>query len=399
MYRPIYIFIGLRYLWGHHLTSFKKIVTLVSIAGISIGISSIIITMSLVNGFQNEFRKNILSFIPHLIITNQNNYINESDFPKDILKLNNIQRISSFISSKVLIQNKNHLSIGEILAFKEKNYDALRIYNIRNTLHTLNSQENNVIIGKNLAKELNINVNDFIKLIVLPNNKKNFLQNKLNQKFFKVTGIFYTKNEIDNYQILIHAQIALNFLHYYKNYITGWRIWFKNPFDLDINTFKIKEKNLLFLDWQSKQGELFKAVQIEKYIMFVFFISILLVVGLNTIITLTVSMIEKKNIIAILQTQGLCRKKIMLIFIMLGSSTAIIGNFLGILISFFLIFQKKILNVLINICFNNISIPIKIFPIQIFLVNIIFILISILSTLYPIWNITKSMPAHILSNE
>lgn len=399
MYKPIYLFIGLRYLWNSRLTSFKKIITVLSIIGISIGILSIIITLSLVNGFQNEFKKNILSFIPHLIITNKNYYINESEFPKDILKLQNIQKVSSFISSKVLIKNKKNIGIGEIVAFKENNYNFFKNYNIKNILYTLNSQENNIIIGRQLAKKLNINVNDLIKLIVFPNSKKNLLTKKFNEKIFKVTGFFSTNNEIDNYQILINTQIALNFLHYYNNYVTGWRIWLKDPFSFNINIFETKKNNLLFLDWQLKQGELFKAVQIERYITLLFFISILLVVGLNVIITLTVNMIEKKNIIAILQTQGLCRKKIMLIFITLGSSTTVIGNLLGTLISFVLILQKNFLNLLTNIFFNNISIPIEIFPFQIFLINIIFISISILSTLYPIWSITKSTPSKILSNE
>lgn len=399
MYKPIYLFIGLRYLWNSRLTSFKKIITVLSIIGISIGILSIIITLSLVNGFQNEFKKNILSFIPHLIITNKNYYINESEFPKDILKLQNIQKVSSFISSKVLIKNKKNIGIGEIVAFKENNYNFFRNYNIKNILYTLNSQENNIIIGRQLAKKLNINVNDLVKLIVFPNSKKNLLTKKFNEKIFKVTGFFSTNNEIDNYQILINTQIALNFLHYYNNYVTGWRIWLKDPFFFNINIFETKKNNLLFLDWQLKQGELFKAVQIERYITLLFFISILLVVGLNVVITLTVNMIEKKNIIAILQTQGLCRKKIMLIFITLGSSTTVIGNLLGTLISFVLILQKNFLNLLTNIFFNDISIPIEIFPFQIFLINIIFISISILSTLYPIWSITKSTPSKILSNE
>ncbi|QCI17114.1 FtsX-like permease family protein [Buchnera aphidicola (Aphis helianthi)] len=399
MYKPIYIFIGLRYLWNSHLTSFKKIITILSIIGTSLGISSIVITISLVNGFQNEFQKNILSFVPHLIITNKNYYINESEFPRNILKSSNVQKISSFINSKVLIQSKKNITIGEIITFKEKNYDSFKNYNITNILYTLNSKENNVIIGKKLAKKLNININDSIKLITLPKSKKNFLTKQFNEKTFKVTGFFCTENEIDNYQILINSKIALTFLHYCKNYITGWRIWLKDPFYFDINMFKKIKNNLILLNWKSKEGELFKAVQIEKYIMLLFFILILLVVGFNIIITLTVNMIEKQNVIAILQTQGLCRKKIMLIFITIGSSISIIGNLLGILISFTLIFQKKILNLLINLFFNTTNISMKIFPFQVFLVNITFILLSILSMLYPIWKITKSTPAKILSHE
>ncbi|UPT14649.1 ABC transporter permease [Buchnera aphidicola] len=399
MYKPIYIFIGFRYFWNSHLTNFKKIITILSIIGVSIGTASIIITMSLANGFQSEFKKNILSFIPHLIITNNSYYINESKFPKNILKLKNIQKVSGFISNKVLVQSKKNITIGEIITFKEKNYNTFKTYNIKNYLYTLNSKEKNIILGKKLAEKLNVNINDSIKLIILPNNKKNFLKKKINAQLFKITGLFNTKNDIDGYQMLINTEIALNFLNYDKNYVTGWRVWLRDPFSFNINTFKIKENNLIFLDWKKQQGEFFKAIQIEKYIMFLFFILILLIVGINIVITLTVNIIEKQNIIAILQTQGLCRKKIMLIFVTLGASTTIIGNFLGTLISFILIFQGKIINFLINTLFSNVSVPIKIFPIQTLIVNIVFTLISILSTLYPIWSITKSTPSKILSYE
>ncbi|WP_178919177.1 ABC transporter permease [Buchnera aphidicola] len=399
MYKPIYIFIGFRYFWNSHLTNFKKIITILSIIGVSIGTASIIITMSLANGFQSEFKKNILSFIPHLIITNNSYYINESKFPKNILKLKNIQKVSGFISNKVLVQSKKNITIGEIITFKEENYNTFKTYNIKNYLYTLNSKEKNIILGKKLAEKLNVNINDSIKLIILPNNKKNFLKKKINAQLFKITGLFNTKNDIDGYQMLINTEIALNFLNYDKNYVTGWRVWLRDPFSFNINTFKIKENNLIFLDWKKQQGEFFKAIQIEKYIMFLFFILILLIVGINIVITLTVNIIEKQNIIAILQTQGLCRKKIMLIFVTLGASTTIIGNFLGTLISFILIFQGKIINFLINTLFSNVSVPIKIFPIQTLIVNIVFTLISILSTLYPIWSITKSTPSKILSYE
>ncbi|CAL4322651.1 Lipoprotein-releasing system transmembrane protein LolC [Buchnera aphidicola (Protaphis terricola)] len=398
MYKPIYIFIGLRYLWNDKLTNFKKILTILSILGISIGISSIIITTSLFNGFQDEFKKRFLSFIPHLIITNKNYYINKLEFPKEILKFNNIEKISSFISSKVFIKNKNNISIAELLAFKKNITDHFKFYNVEKFLYKLNSSKNNIIIGKQLSKKLNLNINDLIKLIIFPNNKKLLIENN-EEKIFKIVGIFETKNEIDNYQILINNTDALNLLKYHKDYITGWRVWFKNPFYYDINIIKKIRNNLLFLDWKSQQGEFFKIVQIEKYIMLLFFILILIIVSFNIFINLTISMIEKKNIIAILQTCGLCYRKIILIFITLGSSVIIIGSMLGTLISFLLIFQKKFLNFIINIFFSNISISLKIYPMQIILINTIFILISILSILYPIWNIVKSTPARILSHE
>ncbi|WP_295164459.1 ABC transporter permease [uncultured Buchnera sp.] len=399
MYKPIYIFIGLRYLWNPHLPNFKKIITILSILGISIGISSTIITISIINGFQNKFKNEILSFIPHIIITNKNCNVNKLDFPKEILKLKNIEKITNFISKKVIIEDKKEINIGEIIGVETKNKKNLENYNIKNVLYTLNSKEYNAIIGKELAKKLHVNINDKIKLIILPTSKKKFLKNNPNIQLFKITGVFSTNNEIDEYQILINKKNALNFLNYDKSSITGWRIWLKDPFTLDIQKIKKLNKNFIVLDWKMKKGELFKAMQIENYIMLFFFILILLVAGFNIVISLTIHVLDKKNNISIFQSQGLPRYKIMLIFIVLGSSISIIGNLFGTITSIVLIFQKDFLNFLIKIFFIDIKIPIKIIPIQIFVINITSIFLTILSMLYPIWYAIKSIPSRTLSDE
>ena len=399
MYKPIYIFIGLRYLWNPYLPNFKKIIIILSILGISIGISSTIITISMVNGFQNKFKNDILSFIPHIIITDKNRNINKLNFPKETLKLKNVEEITDFISKKVIIENKNEINIGEILGINIRNEKNLESYNIKKFLHTLNSRKYNAIIGSELAKKMHVNINDKIKLIVLPTSKKKFLQNDLNIKLFKITGIFSTNSEIDEYQILINEKNALNFLNYDKNDITGWKIRLKDPFILNIQKIKKLNKNFIILNWKTKKGELFKAMKIEKYIMLFFFILILLVSGFNIVTSLTMNVLDKKNNISIFQSQGLSRYKIMLIFIILGATISIVGNLFGTIISIILIFQKDFLNFLIKTFFIDIEIPIEISLIQILTINITFIFLTILSTLYPIWYAIKSTPSRILSDE
>ncbi|AYN24771.1 ABC transporter permease [Buchnera aphidicola] len=399
MYKPIYIFIGLRYLWNPHLPNFKKIITILSILGISVGISSTIITISIINGFQNKFRNDILSFIPHVIITSKSRSVNKLHFPKEILKLKNIEQITDFVSKKVIIENKNEINIGEIIGIEAKNKKILENYGIKNSSYTLNSRKYNIIIGSELAKKLHVHINDKIKLIVLPFSKRNLLKNYLNIRLFTITGIFSTNNEVDEYQILMNQKNALNFLNYDKYHITGWRIWLKDPFILNVQKIKKLNKNFIILDWKMKKGEFFKAMQIEKYIMLFFFILILLVAGFNIVTSLTMNVLDKKNNISIFQSQGLSRYKIMLIFVVLGSTISVVGNLVGTIISIILIFQKDFLNFLIKIFFIDIEIPIKVLPIQILIINLISVFFTILSTLYPIWYAIKSTPARILSDE
>lgn len=399
MYKPLCVFIGLRYLWNPHLPIFKKIITVFSIIGISISTSSIIIIISIMNGFENHFEKNILSFVPHLIITNKNKYVNKLEFPQSILKLKNIEKISSFIKKEVIIKSHHQISIGEILGVDAANYDNVSNYGIKNILYKLNPGKYNTIIGKKLAEQLNVNIGDTIKLIILSDNKDSFLGKVFNQHIFKITDIFSSENEIDTYQLLINQKDCLKFLHYSKNYITGWRLWLKNPISLKIENIKNLKNHLFVLDWKLQKGELFNAIKIEKYVMLLLFFLILTMASLNIIITFSLYIVDKKNTIAILKTQGLSQWGIILIFFVLGSSTAVIGNLLGTIVGIFLIFQNSILVCFLHAFFSNIKIPIIMIPLQIFYINITSTLLIMLSILYPSWKASKIKPARILTNE
>ncbi|ACL30104.1 lipoprotein-releasing ABC transporter permease subunit [Buchnera aphidicola str. APS (Acyrthosiphon pisum)] len=399
MYKPISLFIALRYLWNTHLPNFKKIITILSIIGISITTASLIIITSIINGSEKNFEKNILSFIPHLIITNKNQCIKKDQFPENILKLNNIKNISDLISKEIIVQSKNDISMAEVIGIDHTNYYNIHNYNIKSVLKTLKPGYYNIIIGKQLARKLNVFIGDRLKLIFLSNTKNFFSGEIFKQRTFKIINFFSTKKEVDYYQILMNKEDSLNFLNYSKDYVTGWRVWLKNPLSLNVNEIKKITHPLFLLDWTTQKGELFKAMKIEKYIMFLFLFLVLLVSILNIVVILTICTVEKQNAVAILQTQGLLNCKIMLIFIIFGSSTAIIGNILGTLISLTLIIQNDFLKFFINIFIDETNIPIIVIPYQIFFINITITLFTILSTLYPSWKAIQLKPSRILSNE
>ncbi|MCU4136934.1 ABC transporter permease [Buchnera aphidicola (Sitobion miscanthi)] len=399
MYKPISLFIAFRYLWNVRLPIFKKIITILSVIGISISTASLIIIISMMNGSEENFKKNILSFTPHLIITNESQYIKKSDFPKKILKLNNIEKISDFIRKEVIVKSKSNITTAEIIGIDSTNYYNVNNYNIKNILHVLQPGYCNIIIGDQLAKKLNVYIGDKIKLILLSYKNIFFSKKNLNPQIFKIISIFSTHNEVDYYQILMNKEDSLNFLNYSKNYITGWRVWLKNPFFLDIFQIKKIADKFVLLDWKTQKSELFKAIKIEKYIMLFLFLLILLVAILNIFIILNIYILDKKNDVAILKTQGLSFWKTMLIFIIFGSGTTIIGNMLGTMISITLILQNNFLKFFINIFFDDIDMKIILIPSQVFLINFMLTLFSIFATFYPSWKTIQFKPAKILYNE
>ncbi|AEO08093.1 FtsX-like permease family protein [Buchnera aphidicola] len=398
MYKPIYLFIALRYLWNINLPNFKKFYFL-SITSIMISTFSIVITISVINGSENNFKKNIISFIPHLIITNHDQYVKKSDFPKQILNINNIKKVSDLITKEIIVQSKNNISIAEIIGIDETNNYNIKNYNQKDILKILNPGQYNIVIGTHLAKKLHVYVGDKINLILLSNKKNNFSGQIFNQHIFKIVNIFSTQNEIDYYQIIMNKKDSLNFLKYSKNYVSGWRIWLHDPLNLNLYEFKKIINKLTLIDWKLQKGELFKAMKIEKYIMLFLFFLILIISILNIFINLTTYIVEHKYVIAILQIQGLSNWKIMLIFIIFGSGNAIIGSIIGTIIAIVLIMQNDFLKFFISYCFKENDISIIMIPSQILCINMISILLAIFSTLYPTWNAVQSKSARVLSNE
>lgn len=399
MYKPIYLFIALRCLWNSNLPNFKKIFVILSITSITLSTTALIITISIVNGSETYFKKNILSLIPHLIITNNDQYVQTTDLPKSILQLDNVERISDLINKEIIVQSTNNISIAEIIGIDKKNYFNVKNYNIEHFLNKLTSEKYNIIIGQELAKKLHVNIGDTVNLIVLSDKKNNFLGKIFNQHLFKIIDIFSISSEADYYQILMNKEDSLNFLNYSKNYVSGWRVWLKNPFYLNFSQLKKITNKLILFDWTLQKGELFKAIKIEKYIMLFFFSLILIISIINIFINLITYIVENKHLIAILQTQGLSNCKIMLIFIIFGSGNAIIGNTLGTIIAITLIMQNTCLQFFISYIFDENNITISILPYQIFLINIMSIILSILATLYPSWKAIQSKPIRVLSNE
>ncbi|QCI22157.1 FtsX-like permease family protein [Buchnera aphidicola] len=399
MYKPIYLFIGLRYLWNFHLPKFKKLITILSIIAIGISTASLIIIISVINGFEDNLKKNTLSFVPHLIVTNKKKCVNTLDFPKKILYLHDFKKVSDFISRKVILRSKSDISMGEIIGIDNSNKENIKNYNIKNISNILKPKQKNAILGIELAKKLHVNIGDEIKLILLTNQKKLFFKEIFNEQTFKIIDFFSTKNEVDYYHIVINKEDCLNLLHLPKGYITGWRVWVKEPLSLNLQRMKKSIDSFILLDWKLEKGEIFKKIIFEKYIMLLVFCLILIVAILNIFIMLTVYTIEKENSIAILQSQGLTNWKIILIFVILSLSIAIIGNIFGTVMSMFLIIEKNFLKYLIRFFFDEIDVSIIIVPHQIFLINIISIFITTISTLYPAYNATKIQSAQILSHE
>lgn len=401
MYQPITIFIGIRYVFNNKHTLFEKSTFFLSAIGIFIGILSLIIILSIMNGFEYKLENNIIKFIPHALVTNNIENIDPDKNPVSSIKLKGIRNISSLITAEVLLQSKHNISIANMLGIQSyHNHEPLIKYLINKDPVIIKSGSYQIILGAALALKMRVNKGDKVNLIIPSVNYFTILGRIPSNKIFTVGGIFDSHSEADEYQIIINQTDAAKIMNYNIKHITGWRLFLKQP--LDINHFSNQKlpSGLILKDWREKKGELFQAIQIEKNIMTILLSLIIIVAAFNIISSLNLIITEKRNDIAILKTLGLTKKQIIAIFMIQGSITGIIGVFLGVLLGILITNNLNYILSRISWLFDlTIYLPIYIDYCQILIISLMSIFIILLSTIYPSWYASSIEPNEIMKYE
>ncbi|WP_276921823.1 lipoprotein-releasing ABC transporter permease subunit LolC [Frischella perrara] len=396
MFYPLPFFIGLRYAYSRKSDSFGRFVSWLSMIGIMLGSFGLIVIMSVMNGFENEMQKNILQFIPQAQITTQTHRLNFIDYPKTVIPNNDhIKHITPLITGDVIIQSPNNITMSTIVGVDPNEFDPITSYIYLGNLSDLKPNEYKVIIGDYLASKLNVGVGDKLRLMVTDASQITPLGKIPSQRLFEVAGIFSVNHDIDQSIIYLNINDAAKLMRYPSNTITSWRLTLDNPLNIQSIVAQPLSNQLQFNDWRDKRGELFQAIRMEKNVMALLISLIVIVAAFNIITSLSLLVMEKQTEIAILKTQGLNRFKTMLIFIIQGASSGIIGSVIGCSIG--LIFALSLAN--FNLTFSGIPLPSIVDSQQVIIVFISLLLLSILSTLYPAYRAASTQPAEALRYE
>ncbi|MXP67454.1 lipoprotein-releasing ABC transporter permease subunit LolC [Pantoea sp. Aalb] len=399
MYQPVSLFIAVRYIHGRTSDHFGRFISSLSTIGIILGTLSLIIVVSVMNGFERELENNILNLIPQALITSEKGSINPKQFHMQQLKLNGITHIAPLTTSNVLLQSVSNISMGVMLGINPEEYDTLRPFLIDTNIRVLQPDQYNIIISKQLSTQLNIKYGDKLRLIVPSISQFTPIGRMPSQRLFTVAGIYETGTEVDGYQILINIQDAGKIMHLPIGNITGWRLWVKKPLKIDHLSQEIIPNGMIWKDWRESKGELFRAMIMEKNMMILLLSLIISVASFNITASLNLLIMDKKAEIAILQTQGFTYRQIITVFMLQGISTGIIGALLGTLFGLLLTNQLNNFTPVINLLFNRTKFPVDIKIGQVFTISLTSIVISILSTLYPAWKASSNKPAETLRYE
>ena len=406
------LFIALRYLKPSKKNSMVSIISLFSFLGITLGVGTLIIVMSVMNGFKIELLDKIIGINGHLNIHFHDNKFDDNNFKKFLNSEKNVNNFRKIIDGQGLLSTKNQ-SAGIILKGISNN-DLEKIKNDRNKLKINKKfflENNSVLVGSKLMNRMNLEVGDNFKLII-PRLSSTPFGNIPKIKTFNVGGFFdsgmYT---YDNNLIFISYSDAEK-LFVINNNKPYFQIVLNNIDSIDLFKEKLNNLNLSnyqLYDWRYSNETFFKAIQTEKNVMFLILSLIILVAAFNIISSLIMLVKNKQVDIAILRTMGASQNIILKIFFINGAVIGFFGTLIGTVLGITFVLNINTLKVFLEnfVDYNLFSseiyflsnLPSRIDFNEVFYVVTISLLISFIASFIPAWKVSKDNPIDLIRKE
>ena len=379
---------------------FLKIISIFSFLGIMLGVSILIIVMSVMNGFKTDLTKKILGLNPHIVIEPNSFTIDNEYISKLKNKFPDIKVNKSFSGEGIIINNDN--AKGVIFKGIKKN-EKKSIEFLKKNLtsgETESFDSNQVFIGTELAYNLNLKEGDKISLM-----SSAFVATPLGslpkQESFTIAGTFSTGFlEFDQNIVFLEIEDALSIFDKEEK-DQNLEIYLENPLKANLIKEKIERinPNYFIYTWSDLNKSFFSALKIERNVMFIILTLIIIVAAFNIISGLTILIKNKTKEIAILKTLGLSNNSIKKSFFLTGFSIGFFGTISGIILGIIFSYNIEKLRIVLSSVFNLEIFPPDIYfldklpsEISFFSILIIFILSLIVSA------IASYLPAMSISN-
>ena len=396
-----------RYLKPKNKDGFLRVISNFSFIGIMLGVATLIIVMSVMNGFRIDLLDKLLGYQPHISFQSKGKYNLEKESIINLAKKNNfkISDLNLVNNSEALIltQNKNY---GVLVKSFSKN-EIKDIYFLKNSIVKGKVNENGIGVGLELASKLSIGVGD--NLTLLSNNTETTPFGILPKQFnFKVSFIFNTgMYEFDNNFLISNLDQS----KFFSNKENEIEIRINNPDNSNNFTSILKQKynDRLIYSWVDSNKTFFDALKVERNVMFIILTLIIVVAAFNIISVLTILIKNKSKEISILRSIGFRKNSILKIFLLTGTTIGLLGTALGVILGIFISYYLENIRSFLNNNFN-----INIFPSEIYflselpsyinydsvlLISIFSILIVFIASLFPALSASKLEPIKNLKNE
>jgi lipoprotein-releasing system permease protein len=335
MLTPYELFVGLRYTRAKRNNHFISFISITSMLGIGLGVAALIVVLSVMNGFQKELRATILGVVSHIQIDGLRGRLD--DWPalaEEALKNPEVIASAPYVMAEGLLSRGRPVHgtvVRGILPELEDTVADIGKNMREGGLDTLVPGEYRIVLGIDLARSISASIGDRVVLIA-PQGQVTPAGILPRLRQFTVTGIFELKNyQYDSALALIHLEDAQK-LFRFGDAVSGVRLKVGDLFaaprvarDLS-NTLP---SDVYISDWTRSHANFFRAVQIEKRVMFIILLLIVAVAAFNIVSTLVMAVTDKRADIAILRTLGAAPVDIMKIFIIQGALIGFVGTLAG----------------------------------------------------------------------
>ena len=389
---------------------FLKVISIFSFLGIMLGVATLIIVMSVMNGFRTELTEKILGFNPHITIKPYSNSITENfylDLKNKYKKAKIVKSlygegviITSNTAKGVLVRGINKNQIKELDLFQNNIIDG-EISNFNN---------GRIIIGKHLAIELGVVVGDKINLMSSTSSPSLFGMVP-KQSSYKIISVFSSGlYEYDKNVIFFNLNDSLSFFEKTNDDI-NLDIYLKDPLNADVYKNEIQEINpgLFVSSWSDQNKSFLSALKVERNVMFLILTLIIIVAAFNIISGLTILIKNKTKEIAILKALGLSKKSIVKSFFLtgfiIGLTATIAGVILGVTFSIYIEEIRQFLSSVFNLqifpedVYFLDEMPSEINAKSILSISLFSIVVTSLASLFPSFAVAKVEPIKALKYE
>lgn len=415
MLTPYELFVGLRYTRAKRRNHFISFISITSMLGIALGVTALIVVLSVMNGFQKELRARILGVASHVQIVGLGGALRDWEQVAAMAAQNpDVQATAPYVMAQGLISHEQSVQgtiVRGILPAAEDKVAEVGSHMKSGRLDALQAGRFGIVLGSELAASIGARMGERIVLIA-PQGQVTPAGIMPRLKQFEVVGIFEVgMYEYDSGLAFIHLEDAQR-LYRLEDKVSGVRLKLNDLFRAPAVARELTEilpGDAYVTDWTRSHANFFRAVQIEKRVMFIILLLIVAVAAFNIVSTLVMAVTDKQADIAILRTLGAAPGEIMRIFIVQGALIGVVGTFAGIVAGTVLALNIDVVVPAIERAFGVQFLARDVYyisdlPSDLHLSDVIVIgatslVLSLLATLYPSYRASRINPAEALRYE
>lgn len=416
MFRPLPIWIGLRYTAARRRNHFISFISLISMLGIFIGVTALITVLSVMNGFERELRERILGIAAHATAEGLGEPLRDWRSVADrALEDPRVIGVAPYIEGQGMLVERRQVTGAQlrgILPEREPDVSEVHRRMLQGSTNDLVAGEYGIILGSALARHLGVRPGERVTLI-LPEATVTPAGVMPRLRRFSVVGTFEMgMYEYDRSTAFVHMEDARRLMRMEEGEVTGVRLRLENMFDAPAVSAALSasvNERIWVSDWTRRHANFFQAVQTEKTVMFVILTLIVAVAAFNIVSTLVMTVTDKQADIAILRTLGIAPAGIMGVFLVQGTVIGVVGTLFGIGGGIGLSLNVSEIMAGLESVFGIELLPADVYYLSdlpaelrhadIARIGLMAFGLSILATLYPAWRAARTQPAEALRYE